>query len=103
MGHRSVGLKRPKGSIPWWTAPPKKKKRMKPEIEDQLRDLAKDIPQEEWDEFEKAINRSQGAKWHIGDRVKDKHRNIGVVAIVWDYGDIWTTENDAADLVLIEE
>uniref|UniRef100_A0A6M3LPA5 Uncharacterized protein n=1 Tax=viral metagenome TaxID=1070528 RepID=A0A6M3LPA5_9ZZZZ len=46
-----MGLERPKGSIPWWTAPPKKKERMKPEIEDQLRDLAKDIPQEEWDEL----------------------------------------------------
>jgi len=100
-----MGLERPKGSIPWWTAPPKKEERMKPEIEDGLRDLAKDIPQEEWDEFEKAINRSRGAKWHIGDRVQDKHGCVGTIGIMWVDGDFCSIENDAAhcDPRLIEE
>ena len=82
-----------------------KDKTMKPEIEDALREMAKDIPEEEWDKFQKYIIRSRGAKWHIGDRVKDEWGHIGVVSIVWNDGDICTREKDAAhcDPRLIEE
>jgi len=36
-----------------------KDKTMKPEIEDALREMAKDIPEEEWDKFQKYIIRSK--------------------------------------------
>jgi len=35
-------------------------------------------------------------KWIIGENVIDEDGNTGVVAIVWNDGDICTIENDAA-------
>jgi len=59
-----------------------------------LQELGKEIPQEEWEEFDRIINRK--CQWSIGDKVQDEDGNVGYVGIYWNDGDFCTIENDAA-------
>lgn len=60
-------------------------------IEDQIAELAKDIPPEAWKEFDR-----EHSPLCVGDKVVDEDGHVGRVCIYWDDGDICTLENDAA-------